>query len=265
MEGDRMTTKPPIAVVTGAGRGIGRGIALGLAKANFDVAVNFAHNAEAAADTCEEISRLGRRAVPVRADISDANDRAGLISETENRLGPVTLLVNNAGVAPAIRADVLEATEESFDRLVHTNLKGPYFLTQAVATKMIQWQRAGLIQQPKIVFITSVSAFAPSVNRGDYCVSKAGLAMAAKVFAARLAGDGIGVYEVQPGVIQTDMTEKVREQYDRLIFEGNLLPIKRWGQPEDVAQAVVAVAEGRFAYSTGITIVVDGGFHLRVL
>jgi len=260
-----MAKKPPVAVVTGAGRGIGRGIALGLAKANFDVAVNFAHNAEAAAETCEEISRLGRHAMPVRADIADADDRAQLIAETENRLGPVTLLVNNAGIAPEVRADVLEATEESFDRLVRTNLKGPYFLTQIVATKMIEWQRAGLVREPKIVFITSVSAFAPSVNRGDYCISKAGLAMAAKVFAARLAGDGIGVYEVQPGVIQTDMTEKVRERYDKLILEGNLLPIKRWGQPEDVAHAVVAIAEGRFSYSTGITIVVDGGFHLRVL
>jgi len=251
----------PLALVTGGGIRIGRAIVLALGRAGYDVVVHANRSVAEAEGVVRQLATLGRQGRVEQADLATPDGPARLAA----RLDRLDLLVNNAGIAPAIRADVLEATEESFDRLVRTNLKGPYFLTQIVATKMIEWQRARLIHQPKIVFITSVSAFAPSVNRGDYCISKAGLAMAAKVFAARLAGDGIGVYEVQPGVIQTDMTEKVRERYDKLIFEGNLLPIKRWGQPEDVAQAVVAIAEGRFAYSTGITIVVDGGFHLRVL
>jgi NAD(P)-dependent dehydrogenase (short-subunit alcohol dehydrogenase family) len=255
----------PIALVTGASRGIGRGIALALAGAGFNVAVNYARNKQAADQTCAEIAALGRKAIPVHGDVSLAADRTRIVEETEKRLGPISLLVNNAGVAPKVRADVLEAGEESFDRLVATNLKGPYFLTQFVARKMIRWRAEGLVDQPRIVFVTSVSAFAASTNRGDYCLSKAGLSMAVKLFAARLAGEGIGVYEVQPGIIRTDMSAQAQERYDRLIFEEGLLPIARWGEPEDVGRAVVAIAEGRFAYSTGIALQVDGGFHLRTL
>lgn len=255
----------PAALVTGASRGIGRGIARALAGAGFDIGVNYVRNEGAADKVCAEIAALGRNAVPLQGDIAKASDRERIVAEATERLGPLTLLVNNAGVAPSVRADILEAGEESFDRLLSTNLKGPYFLTQRVARKMIEWRREGVVPHPKIVFITSVSAFAASVNRGDYCVSKAGLSMAARLFAARLAEEGIGVYEVQPGIIRTDMTAKVQERYDRLITKEGLLPIRRWGEPSDVGQAVVAIAEGRFAYSTGVAIPVDGGFHLRVL
>jgi NAD(P)-dependent dehydrogenase (short-subunit alcohol dehydrogenase family) len=238
---------------------------LGLATAGYHVAVNYAQNRDAALGTCSEIEKKARSAIPIQGDIALAADRVRILSESEAALGPISLLVNNAGVAPSVRADILEADEESFDRLIRTNLRGPYFLTQLIARRMIEWQRAGQIEKPKIVFITSISAFAASVNRGDYCVSKAGLSMTVKLFAARLAEEGIGVYEIQPGIIHTDMTSKVRDRYDDLIHAKGLLPIPRWGEPEDVAQAVVAVARGHFAYSTGISICVDGGFHLRVL
>jgi len=176
------------------------------------------------------------------------------------------LLVNNAGVAPSARADLLEANEESFDRLVSINLKGPYFLTQAAARWMVEQRNAGSIAnyQPAIVNITSVSAYAASPERGDYCVAKAGLAMMTKLYAARLASEGINVYEIRPGVIATDMTAAVKAKYDLLIGEG-LTPIKRWGTPEDVGRAVAAIAAGSFPFSTGEVINVDGGFHLRQL
>jgi len=259
------TENPPISLVTGASRGIGRGIALALAGVGFDIGVNYARNKNAADEVCVAIAAFGRKAIAIRGDVSIGADREQIVEETASRLGPISLLVNNAGVAPNARADVLEAGEESFDRLMSTNLKGPYFLTQLVARRMIDWRTSGAIEHPKIVFITSISAFAPSTNRGDYCMSKAALSMAAKLFAARLAAEGIGVYEVQPGIIRTDMTAKVKERYDRLIEEEDLLPIRRWGQPEDVGKAVVAIAEGHFDYATGIAIQVDGGFHLRIL
>ncbi len=260
-----METMGNVALVTGASRGIGRGIALALAEAGYDVGVNYVSNEEAALDTCRAVEALDAAAVPLRGDVASADDRARLVEEAHELLGPVSLLVNNAGVAPSVRADILDADEESYDRVLSTNLKGPYFLTQIVARKMMEWLRSGLIEKPKVVFITSISAFTASVNRGDYCLSKAGLSMATKLFAARLAGEGIGVYEVQPGIIRTDMTAKVEEKYDRLIGHEGLLPIERWGEPSDVGQAVRAIAEDRFSYATGIAIEVDGGFHLRTL
>jgi NAD(P)-dependent dehydrogenase (short-subunit alcohol dehydrogenase family) len=174
--------------------------------------------------------------------------------------GPVDLLVNNAGVAPDVRADLLDATEESFDRVIGINLKGPYFLTQLVAQQMIATGVPG-----KIITISSVSAYAPSTNRGDYCLAKAGLAMMTKLYAARLAEHGITVYEVRPGIIATDMTGPVKAKYDRLIHEDGITPIRRWGQPEDVGKAVVAIAQGLLPFSTGQVIDVDGGFHIRTL
>ena len=254
----------PVALVTGASRGIGRGITLALADAGFDVGVNYVRNQSAAEEVCREVEARGRRAVPLQADIADTGDRARLVCEMIDRLGRFTLLVNNAGVAPRVRADILDADEESFDRLVTTNLKGPYFLTQLVARKMIEWRGEGYVPRPKIVFVTSISSFTASPNRGDYCLSKAGLSMAVTLFAARLADEGIGVYEVQPGIIRTDMTSAVHEKYDSLIHDG-LLPIARWGEPDDVGQAVRAIAEDRFSYSTGLVIQVDGGFHVRTL
>ncbi len=251
----------PTAIVTGSSRGIGRAIALGLAQAGFDVVINFARNGAAAEEAGNAIKSLGRKALIVQADISIAADRKELVDQTIDRLGQIDLLVNNAGVAPEQRADLLEAGEASFDRLININLKAPFFLTQMVAKRMIEHKTTAA----KIVSISSVSAYAASTNRGDYCIAKAGLAMMTKLFAARLADHGINVYEVRPGIIETDMTGPVKEKYDKLIFDEHLTPIQRWGQPSDVARAVVAIATGAFPFSTGEVINVDGGFHMRRL
>jgi len=255
----------PVALVTGGSRGIGRGIALSLAGAGYDVVVNYVTNAAAAAEVGTGVEAAGGRAVLVRADVAVAADRDRLVAETYAALGRLDLLVNNAGVAAHPRADLLEATEESFDRLITINLKGPYFLTQLVAHRMIAQVRDGAVRHPKIVTVTSISAYTASVNRGDYCVSKAGLSMMTKLYAARLAEHGITVFEIRPGVVATDMTGPVKERYDELIFEQGITPIRRWGQPDDVARAVVAVATDLLPFSTGQVIDVDGGFHLHVL
>ncbi|WP_433217793.1 3-ketoacyl-ACP reductase [Dactylosporangium sp. CS-047395] len=248
------------AIVTGASRGIGRGIAIALARAGWDVVVNYASNADAAREVAAEIEKHGSKAAMVQADLSRSDDRTRLVAEAYAAFGDIELLVNNAGVAPDVRADILEAGEESFDRLVGINLKGPYFLTQLVANRMIA---AGT--QGQIVTISSMSAYTASVNRGDYCITKAGLSMLTKLYAARLAEHGINVYEVRPGIIATDMTGGVKEKYDRLIFDEGITPIRRWGTPEDVGKAVVAIASGLLAFSTGQVIDVDGGFHLKTL
>jgi NAD(P)-dependent dehydrogenase (short-subunit alcohol dehydrogenase family) len=254
-----------IAIVTGASRGIGRGIAQGLARAGYAVVVNYASNADAAREVQEQIQSAGGRAETVRADVSVAADREELVAATLRTFGRIDLLVNNAGIAPSVRADLLDASEESFDRLINVNLKGPYFLTQRVAREMVQDVQRGTARSPKIVSVTSISAYTASVNRGDYCVAKAGLAMMTQLFAARLAEHGINVYEIRPGVIETDMTGPVKAKYDDLIFNKDLTPIRRWGQPADVARAVVAIATDLLPFSTGEVINVDGGFHLRRL
>ncbi|GAA1789500.1 3-ketoacyl-ACP reductase [Luedemannella flava] len=255
----------PVALVTGASRGIGRGIALALAAAGHDVVVNYASNADAAKEVGEAIEAAGGRAALVRADVSSAADRERLVGETYAAFGRLDLLVNNAGVAPNVRADLLEAGEESFDRLIAINLKGPYFLTQLVANRMIAQIGAGVVTSPRIVTISSISAYTASVNRGDYCVAKAGLAMMTTLYAARLAEHGINVYEIRPGIVATDMTGAVTGKYDRLIHDEGITPIRRWGKPADVGAAVVAVASGLLPFSTGQVIDVDGGFHLRAL
>ena len=252
------------ALVTGASRGIGRAIVLALAREGFDCVVNYARNATAAEEVKGEIEKLGRRALTVQADVGSSNDRKRLVEETYKAFGRVDLLVNNAGVAPDVRADLLEAGEESCDRLISINVKGPYFLTQLVAKRMIGQGNDGA-SRPKIVTVSSISAYTASVNRGDYCVAKAGLSMMTQLYAARLAEYGINVYEVRPGVIETDMTGPVKAKYDKLIYEGDLTPIKRWGQGEDVARAVVAIATDLLPFSTGEVINVDGGFHMRRL
>ncbi len=248
-----------VALVTGASRGIGRAIALALAAQNFSVIINYAGNEQAAKEVCEKIGPNSR---PVQADISKPADRQKLVDETLKHFGRIDLLVNNAGVAPTKRADILsiaDADEASFDRLININLKGPYFLTQLVANQMAT-QKSG-----KIVNITSVSAYAASTNRGDYCIAKAGLSMMTKLFAARMAEFNVNVYEIRPGIIQTDMTGPVKAKYDELIFQKDLTPIHRWGQPEDVAKAVVAIATELMPFSTGEVINVDGGYHFRRL
>lgn len=264
---DARVARRPVSLVTGAGRGIGRGIAVELAKLRHAVVVNYAGNREAAEECLRLVLEAGGVGLTVRADISANEDRARLVRETLDAYGRIDLLVNNAGVAPNVRADLLEASEESFERLININLKGPYFLTQIVARQMIEQVQRGdhaTSQPPRIVTISSVSADAASTNRGDYCLSKAGLAMLTKLFAVRLAEFGIGVYEIRPGVIATEMTEGVREKYDRLIEQGTW-PIRRWGEPADIGRAVAAIARGDFPYSTGEVINVDGGFHLRTL
>jgi 3-oxoacyl-[acyl-carrier protein] reductase len=253
----------PVALVTGASRGIGRGIAEALAGAGHDVVVNYVADAGAAADVARALEAAGARAVTVRADVADTTDRQRLVDEAYAAFGRIDLLVNNAGVAPTVRADLLEAGEESFDRVLGINLKGPYFLTQLVARRMIEQPPGGTAA--KIVIVSSISAYAASVNRGDYCLAKAGLAMMTTLYAARLAEHGINVYEIRPGVIATDMTAAVKERYDRLIVDEGLTPIRRWGRPDDVGRAVVAVATDLLPFSTGQVIDVDGGFHLRTL
>jgi 3-oxoacyl-[acyl-carrier protein] reductase len=257
----------PVSLVTGAGRGIGRGIAIELAKLGHAVVVNYAGNAVAAEECLRLAREAGGEGIIAQADVSVSADRERLVKETLDAYGRIDLLVNNAGVAPAVRDDLLEAGEESFDRLIGVNLKGPYFLTQIVARRMIDQAQRGDVSAfgaPRIITVTSVSAYAASVNRGDYCVAKAGLAMMTALYAARLAEYGINVYELRPGVIATDMTGGVKEKYDRMIEQG-AWPIRRWGRPEDVGRAVAAIARGDLPYSTGEVINIDGGFHLRTL
>ena len=254
----------PTALVTGSSRGIGRGIAHCLARAGYDIVINYARNRDAAETSAARVREHGRRAEICQADVALPDDGKRLVDFTVQAFGRLDLLVNNAGIAPRVRADILEAPQESYDEVMATNLKGPYFLTQCAANRMIALKADGVIETPRIVVISSISAYTSSPNRGEYCVSKAGLTMLTRLFAHRLAEYGIPVIEIQPGIIQTDMTGPVREKYDRLIADG-LTPIRRWGQPEDVGKAVTAVALGYLDFSTGAAIPVDGGFHMHRL
>lgn len=249
-----------VALVTGGTRGIGLGIARALARDGWDLAVC---GVRAEADVATVIASLREAGGAVhyhRCDVADPGDRARLLEEVQAR-GGVNALVNNAGRAPSVRADILDASEDSFDALISTNLRGPYFLTQAIARA----QRARRHDDPafraSIVFITSVSADMASTNRGDYCVSKAGLAMTVKLFASRLASDGIPVYEVRPGIIATDMTAGVQDLYTRRIADG-LVPEGRWGRTDDVGRVVAALVRGDLPYATGSVIHVDGGMSV---
>jgi NAD(P)-dependent dehydrogenase (short-subunit alcohol dehydrogenase family) len=254
-----------VAVVTGGSRGIGRGIVLELANLGFALVVNYRADAPAAHECCRQAEQRGAPLVmSVRADIADLEQGQRLLSETLERLGRVDLWVNNAGVAPVDRLDLLETTPESWDRVLATNLRGPFFLTQAVAAAMLRLKDNGLVTEPQIVFITSISSAFASLTRGEYCVAKAGLSMVAQLFALRLAEQGVRVAEVRPGLIETDMTRTVHGVYDQKIASG-LVPSRRWGKPEDVGRAVAALASGAFPYSTGEVIHVDGGLNLRSL
>jgi NAD(P)-dependent dehydrogenase (short-subunit alcohol dehydrogenase family) len=259
----------PVVLVTGASRGLGRGIALRLAAEGCSVAVNYVGNIQAAEETaglCRSAS-LSRRQkfLPVQADISTAADRSRLVVDTLAGLGRIDALVNNAGIAPRVRTDLTEATEASFDAVLGTNLRGPYFLTQAVVRHWLTQKPEPAIPSGfKVVFVTSISADTASVDRGDYCISKAGLAMAAQLWASRLARENIQVVEVRPGIMATDMTSPVKGKYDKLLAEG-LVPQNRWGTGDDVGLAVSAVIAGRLPFSTGAVIPVDGGAHIRRL
>lgn len=249
------------ALVTGGTRGIGLGIARALAKEHWDLMLGGVRPAADVAGVLDELRQHGGEVHYVAADLATAADRARLVGEIRTRCGVVNALVNNAGRAPAVRADILEATEESFDALIGTNLRGPYFLTQAIARDQVDRRRADPSFEASIVFVTSVSAEMASSSRGDYCVSKAGLSMAARLYAARLAEHGVPVYEVRPGIIATDMTAAVRHKYDERIADG-LVPERRWGQPDDVGRVVAALLRGDLPYATGSIINVDGGLSL---
>jgi NAD(P)-dependent dehydrogenase (short-subunit alcohol dehydrogenase family) len=247
-----MSEVRPVAIVTGASRGIGRGIAQELARTHHVVATYRGRR-----DAAESL-RTETGAEIFQCDVSSAADRADLVAFTRERFSRLDLLVNNAGIAPRERRDVLEATEESFDELLATNLKGPHFLTQSAARWMVE-QGAG-----RVVFVTSISSYTASVNRAEYCISKAALSMSAALFAARLAPAGVLVFEVRPGIIRTDMIAKVQAAYDEKIA-GGLLPQRRMGEPADVARVIRGIADGLLDYSAGTVIDVDGGFHLRTL
>lgn len=252
------TTKPT-ALITGAARGIGLGIAKCLAGDGWDIAVADIHEPATVEPAMQELRDLGADVLYRVADVTDAQARNALLDEIRTTFGQLNMLVNNAGVAPNVRADITEATEESYERVMRINLQGPYFLTQAVANWMIEQKTANPDFRGCICNISSISAEVASVSRGEYCLSKAGVSMATKLWAARLGEYHIPVLEIRPGLILTDMTAKVKDKYDKLIDEG-LLVQPRWGHPEDIGKAVAAVARGDLAYSTGAVIPVEGGF-----
>lgn len=253
-----------IALVTGGSRGIGLGIAEHLAQSGFDLAINGVRPEEAVADVLGRLREMGSDVIYCQGDIASSEDRINMLAAVSNHFGRLNVLVNNAGVAPKERRDILEATEESFGYVLSTNLQGPYFLTQKVANWMIDQGRRRDDFTGCIINISSISATVASVNRGEYCIAKAGVSMATQLFAARLGEYNIPVYEVRPGIIRTDMTAGVTEKYDRLI-DGGLTVQKRWGYPDDVGKAVAALAKGDFPYSTGQVVMVDGGLTLSRL
>ncbi|HEV7350083.1 3-ketoacyl-ACP reductase [Telluribacter sp.] len=246
------------ALVTGGSRGIGLGIAKALAREGYNLAINGVRPEEAAQETLDELRGLGAEVVYCQGNIAVAEDRAKVIDTAYQAFGQLNVLVNNAGIAPRQRLDLLETTPESYREVMQTNLEGPFFFTQAVAKRMAEARQANPGFQATIVFVTSISATVASINRGEYCISKAGLAMTSSLFAVRMAEYGVPVYEVRPGIIATDMTSKVQEKYDQL-FENGLALQPRWGTPEDIGKAVAALTRGDFPYSTGQIIGVDGG------
>lgn len=251
------------ALITGASRGIGRGIALELAAHGYDIAAT-ATSEKGLHDVKAGVEELGQRCLPVVCNLANHDDHARAIKEVVDHFGSIDILVNNAGVAPEVRLDILKTTPESYDRVMNINVRGPFFLTQAVANQMIAQVKAGAAYTPIIVFVTSISANTASPNRAEYTVSKAALSMTAQNYAVRLAEYGINVYEIRPGIIATDMTTGVTSKYDKLIEEGLLLQ-KRWGRPEDIGKAITGLAEGFFPYSTGSVIEVGGGFGVQRL
>ncbi len=264
-----MTKNIPVILVTGASRGLGRGIAIECAKSGYSVAINYAGNEKAALETqnfCEEFKiNNDQKFMPIQGDISSGKSRKNLVKGTIENFGTIDALVNNAGIAPKVRNDITEADESSFDDMINTNLKGPYFLTQEVANHWLNNKpECGIPSGFKIIYITSISSHTASIARGDYCISKAGLSMSVQLWATRLAKENIQVYELRPGIMKTDMTSGVTAKYDALIKEG-LVPQKRWGTSEDLGLGVTSLLGGSFPFSTGAVIDIDGGFQLRRL
>lgn len=253
-----------VALVTGGTRGIGLGIATELARTGFDLAVNGVREETAISSVLDDLREYGTKVAYFQGDISSKDDRQKLVDAVFKQYDRINVLVNNAGIAPPERRDILEATEESFELVLNTNLQGPYFLTQMVANRMIDTRMRVPEEFYCIINVSSVSATVASVNRGEYCISKAGIAMATKLWAARLGEFDIPVYEIQPGVIRSDMTSGVTEKYDKL-FQDGLAIQQRWGMPEDVGKVAAAMAAGNMPYSTGQVVMVDGGMTIQRL
>ncbi|MBN1108180.1 MAG: 3-ketoacyl-ACP reductase [Bacteroidales bacterium] len=253
----------PVAVITGASRGIGRAVALSLASEGYDIAaIARSVDSEGMEILAEGVAKAGAEFFPIGLDISCTTCQTEVVANILERYGRIDFLVNNAGVAPLQRNDLLEMTEESYDRVLSINLRGPVFFAQKTAKEMIWLKQQLSDYKPVIVFITSISAYMTSINRAEYCLSKAGLSMATAVFSHRLAEEGIKVYELRPGIVQTDMTIKVKDKYDKLIQEG-LIPQNRWGVPEDIGKAVASLARGDWDFSTGMIFEVSGGMNMR--
>jgi 3-oxoacyl-[acyl-carrier protein] reductase len=253
-----------VALITGGSRGIGLGIAQLLAKEGIDLAINGVRPEELVSETLDQLRSLGVEVIYCQGDISSAENRSAMINKIRDRFGRLNFLINNAGVAPKERKDILEASEESFEYVLKTNLQGPYFLSQAVANWLVEQKKSDPNFWGTIVNVSSISATVASVNRGEYCVAKAGLSMATQLFATRLGEFDLPVYEVRPGVIATDMTAGVKEKYDNLIAQG-LTVQKRWGVPEDIGKTVAALVRGDMPYSTGSVIMIDGGLTISRL
>ncbi len=252
------------ALITGGSRGIGLGIATELAKASFNLVINGIRNEEDVKPVLQGLKAFGVKVVYAQGNISDKLQRQSIYEKVLSEFGKLNVLINNAGIAPRERADILKANEEIFDEVMETNLKGPYFLTQLFANHMVEQKIKNPGFDGCIINVSSVSAKVVSINRGEYCISKAGIAMATKLWAARLGEFGIPVYEIQPGIIKTDMTSAVTEKYDKLFAEGLAIQ-KRWGLPEDIGKVAVSMATGMMPYSTGQVVMVDGGMTLQRL
>ena len=259
----------PVVLITGASRGLGRGIATKLASLGMSVVVNYASNRQAAEETaalCKQHQASdAQRFIPIRADVGAEADRISLVGEILKEFGRIDAFISNAGIGPRVRADITETSLESFDEVLRVNLEGPYFLTQRIANYWLKQNPKSLLPSGfTIIYNSSISADTASLNRGEYCISKAGLAMVTQLWALRLAESDIKVYELRPGVMATDMTAKVKEKYDKMFAEG-VFPQRRWGLPDDMGRAVGSILMGSFPYSTGEVIHIDGGFHLRRL
>jgi len=264
-----MTETLPVALITGASRGLGRGIAARLASLGFSIGINYVNNSSAANETvalCKQHQlKKNQRFIPIKADMGIRSDRAELFEKTLKEFGRIDAFISNAGIGPKVRADITDTSLESFEEVLNVNLEAPFFLTQLIANYWLKEKPAPVLPNGfTVIFNSSISADTASINRGEYCISKAGLAMVSQLWAVRLAAEGIRVYELRPGIMETDMTSGAQAKYDKLIAEG-LVPQKRWGQPEDVGRAVGSLLMGDFPYSTGEVIHIDGGFHLRKL
>jgi 3-oxoacyl-[acyl-carrier protein] reductase len=251
-------TKRTVAIVTGGRRGIGLGIAKALAKGGFDIAITGIGEADQVGSVLDDISALGAKAIFLKADLSDLLGHQATVDAVQVQLGPIACLVNNAGMASVVRGDFLDLAPENFDTIVATNLRGTVFFTQAVVKAMLA---DGSGAKRSVINITSVSATMSSPERLDYCMSKAGLAAFSQGLALRLADTGIAVFEVRPGIIRSDMTAGVSGKYDALI-DGGLVPMKRWGEPDDIGNIVAALASGSFGFATGSVISADGGLSI---